>query len=147
MKKPPTSADRLRRAGLRATAPRLALLEALARDRRHPTAEMVFEDLRTDHPSISLSTVYATLETFLGLGLVRRVAPVSGKMRFDGTPPDHDHATCRGCGRVFDVERSAVRRPRPPATLPEGLRVVNVFIEYDVVCSSCAGEEPGRSQR
>jgi len=132
-------AERLRRAGLRATAPRMAILAALEGDRRHPTAEMVFADLSRDHPSMSLSTVYATLESFLRKGLIRRVASLAGSKRVDGTPPDHDHAVCRSCGRVYDVARDAVRRPPVPETLPAGLRVVNLFLEYEVVCPDCAG--------
>jgi Fe2+ or Zn2+ uptake regulation protein len=132
-------ADRLRFAGLKVTAPRLAILEALEKDRRHPSAEMLHESLRDDHPSLSLSTIYATLDAFARSGLLRRIGGNGGKVRVDGTEQDHDHAVCRGCGSVFDVDRSLIARPTPPERLPEGLRVTNLYIEYEVVCAACSG--------
>lgn len=131
-------AAKLRAAGLKATGPRLTILEALEIDRRHPTAEMIFESLRETNPSLSLSTVYSTLETFLHKGLVRRITGAGGKLRVDGTMQDHDHAVCRGCGEVFDVDPELIERPRVPLALPDGLKVTNLFVEYEVECEACA---------
>jgi Fe2+ or Zn2+ uptake regulation protein len=136
------TAQRLRAAGLRATGPRVAILQALANDRRHPSAEMVLESLRERFPSLSMSTVYATLETLLERGLVRRISSNSGRLRVDGTEQDHDHAVCRSCGDVFDIDRGLLARPASPPDLPNGLRVTNVYIEYEVVCREC-GHTPG----
>ena len=74
-KTPPTHdrATRLRAAGLKPTASRLAILEVLEEDRRHPTAEMVLDALAPTMPSLSLSTVYANLEAFLQAGMIRRI--------------------------------------------------------------------------
>ena len=69
----PQAVQRLRDAGLRATGARVAILAALESDRRHPTAEMLFESLRAHLPSLSMSTVYATLESLLQRGLARRI--------------------------------------------------------------------------
>ncbi len=131
-------AERLRQAGLRVTAPRLAILAALEADRTHPTAEQLFDTLRRAHPSLSLSTVYKTLESFLSTGLCRRINS-DGSLRVDGTTHDHDHAVCRGCGRVFDVDRRHAGVTEPPAKLPHGLAVSGFRIEYDVICASCRG--------
>lgn len=143
----PTSQETLRGAGLRATGPRLLILEALATDRTHPTPERLHERLRAAYPSLSLSTVYQTLETFVRAGLCRRVQTRDGRLRVDGTPRDHDHAVCRGCGAIFDVERGS-RRSRPAAAgLPDDWTVVDVRVEYDIVCARCsaagAGERGG----
>ena len=132
-------AARIRAAGLRATGPRLAILSMLESDRRHPTAEMVFETLHPDLPSLSLSTVYATLESFVQNGLLRRVHTGEGKLRVDGTVQDHDHAVCRDCGAVFDVAFDLIDRPAAPEVLPAGLKLVGLHIEYEVLCSACSG--------
>ncbi len=129
--------ERLRRAGLRVTAARLAVLSLLGSERRHPTAEQVHATLHPAHPSLSLSTVYGTLDAFVRAGLCRRVRSGDGRMRVDGTAVEHDHAVCRGCGRIFDVERGGIALPPVPARLPRGLTVGAVRIEYDVICSSC----------
>jgi Fe2+ or Zn2+ uptake regulation protein len=133
-------ADRLRRAGLRATGPRLAILAALEQDRRHPSAEQVHALLAEEHPSLSLSTIYSTLETFARAGLIRRVNGLDGKLRVDGTGEDHDHAVCRECGSIFDVDRGCTALPSAPDCLPSGLEVVQVRLEYEVVCAACRGE-------
>jgi len=129
--------QRIKDQGLRATAARVAILGWLSEDRRHPSAEMVHEGLRERFPTLSLSTVYATLETLIREGLVRRVSSHSGKLRVDGTPLDHDHAVCRACGAIYDVARDLVQRPQAPKHLPSGLRVMNLHIEYEVLCPNC----------
>ena len=65
---------RLHRAGLKATGPRMVILSALEQDHGHPTAEQLYEMLRQDHPSLSLSTIYQTLDVFIRTGLCRRVS-------------------------------------------------------------------------
>jgi Fe2+ or Zn2+ uptake regulation protein len=114
------AATALREAGLRATSPRIAILSALLDNRSHPTAEHIHANLRDDHPSLSLSTVYSTLETFLTAGLCRRVNSDGSRLRVDGILSDH----------VF-------RLPEPPAALPGGLEVRAVRVEYDVMCGDC----------
>jgi Fur family transcriptional regulator, peroxide stress response regulator len=133
-------AQRLREAGMRATGPRLAILSFLEAERTHPSAEQIHEALSGDLPSLSLSTVYSTLESFLRAGLVRRVPTPEGRLRVDGTTQDHDHAVCRSCGRIFDIPRHEEgARPGRGVVLPEGVRLVDVHIEYEVVCSACGG--------
>ena len=88
-----------------------------------------------------MSTVYATLECLLQRGLVRRIAAAPGRLRVDGTPQDHDHAVCRSCGEVFDIDRGLFQRPAAPRELPHGLRVTNLHVEYEVICPSCRQED------
>lgn len=133
------SIDRLRESGLRATSSRVAILDHLEIDRRHPTAEMVYGSLRGDHPSLSLSTVYSTLETFIDRGLLRRVHTPDGLLRVDGTIADHDHAICRHCGAVYDVIRGDAP-PKVHPDLPDGVHLLGVRVEYEVLCESCAKE-------
>src|ERR1041384_98319 len=72
---------RLHRAGLKATGPRMVILSALEQDHGHPTAEQLYETLRQDHPSLSLSTVYQTLDVFIRTGLCRRVSGLGDRLR------------------------------------------------------------------
>ncbi len=129
--------ERLRQAGLKATGPRVMLLTALEQDRSHPTAELLYESLQLDHPSLSLSTVYQTLDAFIRTGLCRRVSEAGNRLRVDGTPQDHDHAICRTCGDIFDIDRQLLPRPLPPSQLPQDLTVTGLRVEYDVICVTC----------
>jgi Fe2+ or Zn2+ uptake regulation protein len=136
-------AERLRRARLRVTGPRLALLAELGRNRSHPSAWDLHRLLRRRHRSLSVSTVYLNLEAFIRTGLARRLPGRDGAMRVDGTAPDHDHAVCRGCGEVFDVPRAGPAFQRRPAALPHGLKVLDARVEYDVLCARCQGPRQG----
>jgi Fe2+ or Zn2+ uptake regulation protein len=128
---------RLHRAGLKATGPRMMILAALEQDNSHPTAEYLYDTLRRDLPSLSLSTVYQTLDVFIRTGLCRRVSGLGDRLRVDGTPQDHDHAVCRLCGAIFDVDRDQVQLPIPPGYLSNGLMVTGIRFEYEVICASC----------
>jgi len=129
--------ERLRRAGLKATGPRVILLTALEQNRSHPTAELLYESLQGEHPTLSLSTVYQTLDAFIRTGLCRRVSEAGNRLRVDGTPQDHDHAVCRTCGEIFDIDRGLLPRPAPPTQLPQDLMVTGLRVEYDVICEGC----------
>ena len=130
-------AERLRRAGLRATAPRVAILTELDANRAHPNAQDLHRAIIRHHPSLSLSTVYLTLEALADAGLVRRLMARDGRLRVDGTLDDHAHATCRGCGEVFDVAAVPVDQQLPPAGLPRGVKFIGARMEFDVLCRAC----------
>jgi Fur family peroxide stress response transcriptional regulator len=130
-------AERLREAGLKVTGPRLAILDAVEKDHSHPSAEEIYHGLVETHPSLSLSTVYTTLAAFVRAGLVRKLSEVDGRLRIDGTRADHDHAICRECGTIFDIARDALTPPSRPRQLPGDLELLEMRVEYDVICSTC----------
>src|SRR2546422_10202178 len=76
-------------------------------------------------------------------GLCRRVSDPGDRLRVDGTPQDHDHAVCRLCGAIFDVDRDQVQLPAPPGYLSNGLMVTGIRFEYEVICPACQ-EASGR---
>jgi len=135
---PPGVEGDLRSAALRVTGPRLAILKHLRTVTAHPTAEDLYAALRPDHPSLSLSTVYKTLDVLLAAGLCHRVKGEPGTLRVDGTTHPHHHATCRGCSALFDVPAEIFATPPAPARLPGGLSVQGVRVEFDVLCPRCA---------
>jgi Fe2+ or Zn2+ uptake regulation protein len=133
----PSHVEVLHAAGLRTTGPRLAILHLLRHDTSHPTAEQVYRRLRLTHPRLSLATVYNTLEAFTRRGLCRRVPPVDGRQRFDGTVEAHHHALCTGCGSIFDVPVEVYQPPPPPPHLGAGLPVRGVQVTFEVLCPAC----------
>lgn len=135
-------AERLRAVGLKATGPRIAILDAVERNSDHPSAEDIYQELVESHPSLSLSTVYGTLNAFAKAGLVRKLSEVDGRLRVDGTKSSHDHAICRMCSTIFDIDPHPNTILTPPAELPGGLAVLDIRIEYDVVCAKCKSVSP-----
>lgn len=104
-----THVDELKSSGLKATLPRLKILEIFQNAKvRHMTAEDVFKALLAEGSDIGLATVYRVLMQFQQAGLLARSNFESGKAVFEldeGT--HHDHLVCLDCGRVeefFDPE-------------------------------------------
>lgn len=97
---------KLRERGQRVTPQRLVIHRALTARDQHLTAEQLLEAVSGSLPGTSLPTVYATLELFEELGLVRRVSTGSGALLFDSRVSPHAHTVCRACGAVADVEIS-----------------------------------------
>jgi Fur family transcriptional regulator, peroxide stress response regulator len=92
------------RHNLRCTRQREVLYEALAATKSHPTADELFQSVKAKDESLSLATVYNTLEAFSEVGLVRRIpcSVGSGACRFDADTSDHVHLATPD-GRVQDV--------------------------------------------
>ncbi len=97
-----TNADELKSSGLKATLPRIKILEVFQQgSRRHMTAEDVFKALLTEGSDIGLATVYRVLMQFEQAGLLTRSNFESGKSVFElNEGHHHDHLVCLSCGRV-----------------------------------------------
>ena len=110
-----THAEELKSSGLKATLPRIKILEVFQRSsQRHMTAEDVFKALLADGSDIGLATVYRVLMQFEQAGLLTRSHFESGKSVFElDEGQHHDHLVCLTCGRVeefFDAEIEARQR-------------------------------------
>jgi Fe2+ or Zn2+ uptake regulation protein len=92
------------------------------------------DDVHIHLPSLSSATVYATLELFEGMGIVRRVSTFEGTAVFDSHTEPHHHAICRKCGRMFDIEPGAVPEP----VVPVGFRVEQTDVQVVGLCADCA---------
>lgn len=102
-------ADEIKSSGLKATLPRIKILEVFQRtERRHMTAEDVFKALLAEGADIGLATVYRVLMQFEQAGLLSRSNFESGKAVFElNEGRHHDHLVCLDCGRVeefFDAQ-------------------------------------------
>ena len=130
----------LKRAGLKLTSQRIAIVRELADDVSHPTAQALFERLRSAHPKMSFATVYNTLDALSRCGLVQTVrSGEQGGVRFDPNPEPHHHAICDACGDILDVPVSASMLSLPPAAVSAiGFRVLREQRTYRGLCSSCS---------
>lgn len=94
--------EKLIQAGLKSTQQRIVIYDAVLRMNMHPTAEKIFEKVQKQNPSISLGTVYKTLETLIGAGLVNKVHTDEGNMRYDANLDYHNHIYCTNTKEIFD---------------------------------------------
>ena len=94
--------QKLKRAGLKATQQRIVILSTLYDHLEHPSSEEIYDHVKKSHPSISLGTVYKTLESFVTSGLVHKVATSDGLMRYDGETMDHNHIYISGTREIIN---------------------------------------------
>ncbi|HET9977311.1 MAG TPA: ferric iron uptake transcriptional regulator [Burkholderiaceae bacterium] len=108
-------ADNLKSSGLKATLPRLKILEVFERTaQRHMSAEDVYKALLAEDADVGLATVYRVLMQFEQAGLLTRSHFEGGKSVFElNEGQHHDHLVCLSCGRVeefYDAEIEARQR-------------------------------------
>jgi len=129
----------LKRAGLKLTPQRIAIVREIADDLSHPTAQALFDRLRPAFPTMSFATVYNTLEALTRRGLVQTVRSLDqgGAVRFDPNAEPHHHAICDACGTIHDVpvERVDVTAMTLPSII--GFRVLREQRTYRGLCSKC----------
>ncbi len=118
-------ADELKSSGLKATLPRIKILEVFQRGaQRHMTAEDVYKVLLTEGSDIGLATVYRVLMQFEQAGLLSRNHFESGKSVFElNEGQHHDHLVCMDCGRVEEFFDPQIERRQHEIALERGYRL------------------------
>lgn len=118
----------LRRAGLRPTRQRIALVSLLyGKGHRHISAEALYEEALAAKIPISLATIYNALHQFTEAGLLRELAADGAKSYFDTNVSDHHHFFVEGENRMFDIPADAVMVGEIPEP-PEGMEIVRVDV-------------------
>lgn len=129
--------DLLKNRGVHVTAQRLAVLSAVSKA-PHSTAEEIVEIAKGDIGAISRQSVYDTLNTFVELGLVRRIQPSGSPALYEGRVGDnHHHLICRDCGRVVDVDCSVGAMPCLQAANDNGFEIDEAEVAYWGRCPDC----------
>lgn len=99
----PCTRELFLRHGLRCTRQRMAIYDALRGSDSHPTAESIFQTVKTRTGRLSLATVYNTLEALCDAGLARKLPTTHGCCRYDGDTREHLHVRCSETGEIHDV--------------------------------------------
>ena len=133
-----TAAEELRGAGLRVTAVRVALLEAV-RHGDHLGVEPLAAGVRERVGHVSLQAVYEALNALAATGLVRRIEPAGSPARFEGRIGDnHHHVICRVCGAVADVDCAVGEAPCLTASEDHGFEIDEAEVIYWGLCPDCS---------
>ena len=134
----PALEARLRSAGLRVTAPRLAVLAALERCSGHPDVAAVAEAARGIAGSLSIQATYDILAAFAAAGLVRRTEPAGHPARFELRVADnHHHMICRSCGDIQDVDCVVAAAPCLDPPDSAGFVIDEAEVTYWGLCPAC----------
>lgn len=135
---------RLREAGLRVTAPRVAVLEVLASSSGHPPVGDVALRARLRLGTLSIQGAYDVLNALADAGLAQRIELPGQPARFEArTGDNHHHVVCRACGAVRDVD--CVHGAAPCLDAPDlgGFEVDEAEITYRGLCPDCQSSGPG----
>lgn len=93
----------LQRSGAKITAPRIAVMKQLVGRLDHPTAEIIFNELKPTFPSLSIATVYSTLRLLASASLARILSIDNKKVCFDPKTEPHGHFLCSSCKKIVDI--------------------------------------------
>ncbi len=140
MRSPEALIDRFRKDGLKVTPQRQAVFDALHGDTTHPTAEIIWDRVRTQMPSVSRRTVYQVLNDLVALHEVQVVTVANGPTRFDPNVALHDHFVCTSCAKVVDIDAGA--RAEMPTSGYSGFVVEAVEVVFRGTCPDCASTAP-----
>jgi len=138
-----------RERGGKATAQRVIIWRALAQDHTHPTADDLFARLRPELPTLSLTTLYHTLNDLVEWGEIRRFDTGDGHIHFDPDTTPHTELVCLRCHSVIDAPADAHAAQALPERLA-GYRIVTRTEQYFGYCPECqramahASPEPAR---
>lgn len=128
----------LKQAGLRITPQRIAICRLLCEADTHPTAAMIFEEIRSQYPSLSLATVYNTLDTLVGLGIVTSLGPAGdGRVHFDADTSPHINLACMECHRIIDIPSKKVGQLQDEVSRTSGYALQGARILYYGLCPEC----------
>ena len=130
--------EALRKKGYKATPQRIAICRFVLNSRDHPTAQQVYDQVKKIHPTVSLATVYKTLEVLKSLDLIQEINLPQGQARFDSYMKPHINLICLQCGNIVDLdETTAIEEARKVAAAakfkPKGQRI-DIF----GICERCS---------
>jgi len=128
--------QKLKEVGLKLTPQRLAVIEFLNGNTSHPSADIIFHEVKKKYPMISFSTVYNTLKTLEKIGEVNQLTVIENKVNFDPRTDSHYHFLCEECGQIRDVSAE----PSLDLKRIKGHCIKSHKVYYYGICSECLKE-------
>ncbi len=137
--KPPVEMARLfRERGLKMTPQRECILDVLRGAEGHPSAEAVYAEARARMATMSLKTVYQTLNDLVAMGEIQQLDLGTGASRFDPNVDVHHHLVCTSCGKVRDLYADFRSIEVPPGA-SQGFTVGSAEVVFRGLCAECQG--------
>jgi Fur family ferric uptake transcriptional regulator len=135
---PDAVAEHLRDRGLRVTAPRIAVMRAVAGLPGHPEADAIAGRARELIGSLSTQAVYDSLHALTRVGLLRRIEPAGSSARYETRVGDnHHHIVCRACGATHDVDCAVGAAPCLTPSNAAGFVLDEAEVTFWGLCPDC----------
>lgn len=106
----------------------------------HPTADVVYMNVRKTFPNISLGTVYRNLQLLTELGEIKKLNVGDGVDHFDGDTSPHYHFICKECGRVVDLQMGNIDTIKDIAGVNFDGQIAGHITYFYGLCGSCCKE-------
>lgn len=125
-------------ASLKYSRQRESIREFLMTRKDHPTADMVYDNMKLIYPNISLGTVYRNLSLLSSIGQIQKLDNINGVDRFDGRTEHHNHFVCCRCGRVSDLEMESIDHIMNAAAKNFSGEIQGYTARFYGLCETCA---------
>jgi len=128
----------LNKKGIKPSHQRIKILEYLANNLCHPTADKILSEMKDELPTLSKSTVYKTLNTFVEAKMLREITIEDNEIRYEYNLDDHGHFKCEKCGSIYDFDVDfEIFQPKELS----GFKINDKNIYFKGVCKSCLDEK------
>ncbi len=107
----------------------------------HPTADMVYTNVRQLYPNISLGTVYRNLTLLADIGEIQRLHLGDGMDHFDADTSKHYHFICQSCGNVIDLEMESIESITEAASKNFAGHITGHVTHFYGSCESCMKQQ------
>lgn len=126
---------------LRYSRQRAAIKQFLMTRKDHPTANVVYENVRQEFPNISLGTVYRNLTLLSDIGEILRLRLGNGTDYFDADISNHYHFICKHCGSVSDLPMDSIEKINDVAGEHFDGEITGHVVHFYGLCCSCCKKE------
>ncbi len=130
--------EALRNKGYKATPQRIAICRIALHSREHPTAQRIYDEVKKVHPTVSLATVYKTLQVLRDLDLIQELNLHQGQTRFDPYIKPHINLICQQCGKIEDLDDPTAREISERVSVATKFKPNGQRIDVYGICQKCS---------
>jgi len=128
----------LRSKGYKATPQRIVVCKTALSNREHPSVRDIYLKVKKTHPTISLATVYKTLNILKESELVQELNFPQGQTRYDSYLEPHINLVCVRCGKIQDLDDPSVKELVKKASVEANFAPATQRTDVYGVCGQCS---------
>jgi Fur family peroxide stress response transcriptional regulator len=130
----------LRSKGYKATPQRIAICKFALFSREHPSVQRIYREVRKTHPTVSLATVYKTLQILKESGLIQELDFPQNQTRFDACLKPHINLVCLRCGNIQDLDNPVAQELVKRVTAATKFIPASQRLDVYGICEKCSGK-------
>jgi Fur family peroxide stress response transcriptional regulator len=138
LKSDASTIEALRSKGYKATPQRIAICRIALNSRAHPSAQQVYDEVKKIYPTVSLATVYKTLEVLRDLDLLQEINFPKGQARFDSYMNPHINLVCLKCGNITDLDDMTIKEITRKVTASTKFKLTGQRVDVYGICQKCS---------